>query len=345
MTETPKSVVISDESINSYGFYLLNKGADLSLYKKNPIMLWMHNRAWRGKKEEVLPIGTLDNLRFNEDKQRWEGDPVFDMEDKFAAEIGRKWEAGILRMVSAGVRPVEWSEDKKLMKKGQTRPTLTKWILREVSIVDIGSNYNSLAFYDEKGECVNLSDIPEDEFPVKKLFDNQNNKQMEVIKLSDNTELNADQVQKLYDDSKTHAAALKKLDDSNKELSDKVEGFEKAEKEAEKAEATQLMDAAVKDGRIDATPDKEGNTARDNWQQLFDKDHKSAKLALESLPKRTPASEKLSDEDNPTEREELEKLSWDELDKAEKLETLKDKYYDLYEQKYEKEFGSKPKKS
>jgi hypothetical protein len=40
----------------------------------------------------------------------------------------------------------------------------------------------------------------------------------------------------------------------------------------------------------------------------------------------------------------LAKLSWDELDKSGKLRTLKDKYTDLYDEKFKTKYGIEPNK-
>lgn len=338
-----KRLVFSDESINSYGFWLKNDGADLSLFSKNPILLWMHNRSWRGTKDEVLPLGTVKDVKFNAEKEQWEAEPDFDMGDAFAAEIARKWEAGVLRMCSAGITPKEFSEEKKLMKPGQTRATVTKWQLKEISIVDIGSNQNAIALFNEDDEQITLAD-GNDNLPVPliRLF-NQNNNNMEVIKLSDGTEMTVDQVQKLRDDNAQHEQSITTLTAERDGFKSKVEGFELAEKTALKNEAETLLNDAIKDGRVDATPGADGKTAKEVWLKFFETDHASAKSALASIPKRQKTIDKLND-DQETEREKFEKLSWDEMDQSGKLETLKLKHWDLYESKFEEKFGNKPTK-
>jgi FtsZ-binding cell division protein ZapB len=336
-----KQLVFSDESINSYGFYLKNDGADLSLYKKNPILLWMHSRAWRGTKDEVLPIGTVKDIRFNQKSQQWEAEPVFDLDDKFAAEIARKWENGILRMASAGIRPIEFSEDKKLLKKGQTRATVTKWLLKEISIADIGSNYNAVALYNEDDEMIRLAETGEN-IPVPELKFNQNNSDMETIKLADGKEMTVDQVEKLVEKVTSQEQTITTLTQERDGLKAKAENLENTQKAARNAEAVTLVDAAIKDGRID----NDGKSAKDNWLKFFETDHEGAKNALASIPKRKSVVEQIKSSNNDVaiELASFEKKSWDELDKSGKLVTLRDKYPDLYEQKFEEKFGRKPKK-
>lgn len=134
-----KEVIISTEAVNSYGTRVLTSGIDLSQYERNPVLLWMHRRAWTGKE---MPIGRIENLRVEDGKLI--GTPVFDQNDPFAKQIESKWENGFLRMASAGLEPQETSPDPTLVLPGQTRETVTRCKLVEVSIVDIGSNDDAL---------------------------------------------------------------------------------------------------------------------------------------------------------------------------------------------------------
>jgi hypothetical protein len=142
-----KEVVISNSKINSYGGRVLTAGIDLTQYERNPVLLWMHNRAWRGTKDDILPLGTIANIRIEGDNLI--GTPIFDESDDFAQQIKTKWEKGVLKMASAGIDIIEVSDDPKYLLPGQKRATVTKSKLIEVSIVDIGSNDDSLQLYNE----------------------------------------------------------------------------------------------------------------------------------------------------------------------------------------------------
>ncbi len=152
-------ILISDESINRNGFRVLTVGINISDYKQNPILLWMHNRAWRGSQDDVLPIGRIINLSM--EGSELFGEPEFDVDDPFAKQISDKFEKGFLKAISAGLEPVEWSEDVALMMPGQTKPTLTKSVLFEVSIVDISSNCNTLALYNRNHELIKEDQLHE----------------------------------------------------------------------------------------------------------------------------------------------------------------------------------------
>lgn len=134
-----KDVIISTSGLNCYGGRILTGGIDLEQYRRNPVLLWMHRRSFEG---DSMPIGRIENLRVEGD--RLIGTPVFDLDDDFARRVAGKWEAGFLRMASAGVEILETSEAPEHLIQGQTHPTITRCRLEEVSIVDIGGNDEAL---------------------------------------------------------------------------------------------------------------------------------------------------------------------------------------------------------
>ena len=133
-----KEAIISTERVNSYGSRVITAGIDYSQYEKNPVLLYMHRR---GRKED-MPIGIMTNIR--EENGILYGTPKFDDDTEDERNISKKWDRGTLRMLSAGLDVLEWSEDPDMLTAGQTRPTVTKSKLIEVSVVDIGSNDDAL---------------------------------------------------------------------------------------------------------------------------------------------------------------------------------------------------------
>lgn len=176
-----KEAIITSNGLNSYGSRVLTEGGDLRQYERNPVLLFMHNRAFS---RENLPIGRMEGLRIDGD--RLIGTPVFDLNDEFAKRIADKWENGFLRMLSAGIEIIETSSDAGVMLPGQTRPTITKWKLVEVSVVDIGANDEALRLYDQAGTMLKLaSGIDNEVLPLlKEREDNQL-----IIKTTMNKEL------------------------------------------------------------------------------------------------------------------------------------------------------------
>lgn len=133
-----KEAIISTERVNSYGSRVITAGIDYSQYEKNPVLLYMHRR---GRKED-MPIGIMTNIR--EENGILYGTPKFDDDTEDERNISKKWDRGTLRMLSAGLDVLEWSEAPEMLMAGQTRPTVTKSKLIEVSVVDIGSNDDAL---------------------------------------------------------------------------------------------------------------------------------------------------------------------------------------------------------
>ncbi len=328
-----KTFILTDESLNTYGFWLPLSGAQLDQFRRNPIMLWMHNRAWRGTKDDILPIGYWDNIRI--EKGKLLADAFFDENDEFAAAIADKVENNILRMASCGIKVIERSSDPKHLKPGQTCETPTKWALREASIVDIGANDNalSLVFYDDQDEIINLTDN-QAAMPLRKLDTNSTQTNMKnLFKLMELAEDAGED--KAVEKYKALVARAENAETAKQKAEKKLSEFQAAELAQRQAEAKNLLDAAVKDGRINAD-------SRGNWEKLFEADHGAAKLSLASIPVRQSVRDQLGKEGDDKEKESISKMSWDELDKGGKLRNLKDKYPDLYQEKFEAKFGRKP---
>lgn len=318
-----KRIVISDESINSYGFWVVTDGIDTTAFQKNPVMLWNHNRDGHGTVNAQLPIGFWKDLRVENGVLT--GEPVFDETDEFAVKIKQKYESGVLNACSMGFMPLEWSDAPEMLKEGQTVATVTRCRMLEASICDIPSNANAtVVLYDENSKTINLSDLPN-----KAIGPKINHINMKEIALKLGLAENADP-QACVDAIQLKDDQIATLKTENATLKAKVKGFEKAEAEARKQEVTKLLDDAVRTGRIDAT-------TRPQFEKLFELDHEGTKTVLASLPERTPMEAKpvgSGDSD-------LCKMSWDELDKAGLLLELKTKYPEIYQQKFEEKFNKK----
>lgn len=133
-----REAVISTSALNDYGTRILTEGLDIEQYKNNPIVLYMHRRGTR----EDIPIGIMENIRVEGDKVF--GTPKIDEDTDAEKVIAAKWERGTLRMLSAGVDIIECSDDPRYLVQGQTRPTIVRSKLFEVSIVDVGANEEAM---------------------------------------------------------------------------------------------------------------------------------------------------------------------------------------------------------
>jgi HK97 family phage prohead protease len=325
-----ESFILCDESVNTYGFRVLMDGAEIEQFKRNPVMFYNHD-------EWSVPIGRWDNVRI--ENGRLLADPVFDTEDENARKIAGKVERGFLRMASIGFRVVETSDDPAKTLPGQKLPTVIRWKLREASIVSIGANHNALRLFDE-------NDQPLSEEQILKLFDNpetggslfsKTNKKMrnEIFTLLDLPVNSTDE--QLHDAVKTLVSKNKEMSAENKRLKDEIDARERADAEAHNIEAIRLVDLAVKDGRLNA----EG---KETFLKFFASDFDSAQKALSNIPKRASVKDMLDAQAQEGNKELADILgkTWDELDKEGKLVVLKEKYSDLYEEKFEKKFGRKP---
>lgn len=283
-----KSFILSDESVNTYGFRVLTAGADLEQFRRNPVMYLNHD-------EYGTPIGRWENIRVEGDKIL--ADPVFDMDDERGREVAGKVERGFLKMASVGLRVIERSEDPLTFLPGQTMATATKWRLREASIVGIGANHNALRLYDE-------NDNELSEMEIFKLFDNakppkkMKKETFELLSLKDNASDEAVEtaIQKLHDDKvkaenekaaadDEKAAAEKERDEAKKELKD----IQAAELAAKKTAFENELNAAFKDGRLSESTDKPGSV-KQGWLDLYDKSPEGADTALKNLKPHQSAS-------------------------------------------------------
>lgn len=140
-----KRVRITNESVNSYGFRVLTSGIDLEQYRRNPVLLYMHERG--------NVIGYVKDLQVENGEVT--GELVFDEASELSIRCKKQFEVGSLRMVSVGLDPKEASGAPELLLEGQTRPTVTKSKLVEVSLVDIGANDDAIRMYNE-GTAIEL---------------------------------------------------------------------------------------------------------------------------------------------------------------------------------------------
>lgn len=146
----PITFVLSDESVNSYGFVVLTEGIDTSAFERNPVMLYMHNR-------DGNVIGRWENIR--KDGKRLLGDAVFDDSTELAATVKKQVKKGFLRSVSIGIEQIATEELNGVQ-------TVTKCRLIEVSIVDIPSNENAVKLFRRTGGYVyNLKELETDPAP------------------------------------------------------------------------------------------------------------------------------------------------------------------------------------
>jgi hypothetical protein len=344
--------VITDESVNSYGFRLLSSGGNFDNFNKNPVMLYDHIQGYeRNSGDPLLPIGRWVNLRQN--GPQWLADSEFDEEDTFALKVSKKVDKGFLNACSISVDPIEWSEDPALMLPGQMLPTLTKWSVREISIADIPSNKNCVRL-NYQGKTLMLNGDHHNTEELKQLFSTNKpvieNSMKSVIALL-NTMITG---LSMSDDAKETdvLAAIQKLGNKHREdLSAKDTVItqlttdrdalklakEQAELTAKKERAVLLVDNAIGTKKILAG-------AKEHFVKLAEDNYESAKAVLDGMVGQESIGLKLQG-DGGDEMSLTDKVKkWDELDKANQLVALKTSNWDAYSDLYKAKYGKEPKK-
>lgn len=162
-----KRVRITNDSLNSYGTRVLTAGMNVEQYQRNPVLLYMHERG--------NVIGYVKDLKVEDGEVT--GELMFDEASELSIRCKKQYEFGSLKMVSAGLDILETSEDPELLVQGQTRPTVTKSKLFEVSLVDVGSNDDAIVLQKD-GKKITLGKDSECPLPLLN-NNNQNQKQME----------------------------------------------------------------------------------------------------------------------------------------------------------------------
>ena len=156
MTEKFKKIdrqyVLSDSTVNEYGFRLLTSGYQIDSFQKNPIGYYMHRR------EDGIAL-KWDDLHIEDDKIL--GTPIINLSNGRGEQTCSEAENGFLNAASVGhIVVLEYSMDKEMMLPGQTGPTITKWYNKECSMVDIPGNQNALTLlYDAQENELNLADL------------------------------------------------------------------------------------------------------------------------------------------------------------------------------------------
>ena len=240
--ESPKKTfVLSDESVNSYKFRVLTAGIDfLTKFRDNPVMLWNHTRSWDDKENIILPIGRWENVRVENGKLL--ADTCFDMDDPFAAKIAGKVEKGFIRGCSVGIEILETSEKSEHIVAGQLRPTVTRCVLREVSITDIPSNANAVSLYDTDGNIIELNaESADGAIGLLNINNqNQNQKDMKLIALKLGLSENATEAEILAKVGELQEAQTKLTARENE-----IATLKTAALEADKKTITKMVDDAI----------------------------------------------------------------------------------------------------
>lgn len=130
--------IISDESINTHGFIVRTAGINTERFRKNPVMLYMHER-------QQGIIGRWENIRTEGAKLL--ADAVFDEGTPLGKEVKERVDKGFLHSASIGITIIKHE-----FIDGTN--TVTACELVEVSIVDIPANGNAVRLFNKQGLVV-----------------------------------------------------------------------------------------------------------------------------------------------------------------------------------------------
>ena len=226
-----KRVRISNESLNCYGFRVLTAGVNVEQYKRNPVLLYMHERG--------NVVGYVNDLKVENDEIT--GELMFDCASESSERCQKQFEFGSLRMVSAGFEIIETSEDPTMLVPGQTRPTITKSRLFEVSVADVGANDDAIVL-EKDGKQITLSKDGVCGLPLINQNNNQNQEDMEQKIIALQLGLPETATEKEISEKLVQLNALQQENETLKAEKQKLS----------EARIVQLVDTAIVEKRLDA---------------------------------------------------------------------------------------------
>ncbi len=151
LKKVEREFMLTDSSVNSYGFRLLTSGYQIEEFKRNPIGYYMHDR-------NLGVIVKWDDLRVDNDAVL--GKPVINLSHPRAQQTIDEIENGFLNAASVGhIIVIDYSDAPEMKVPGQKDVTVTKWYNQECSLVDVPGNMNALSLFDKNENPLKLSDL------------------------------------------------------------------------------------------------------------------------------------------------------------------------------------------
>ena len=296
-----KTFVLSDSSsVNSHGFRIKLEGMDLSRFNRNPVMLYNHNHE--------QSIGCWQNLRIEDGRLLADAD--FDTDDKIGSEVARKVERGYLRGCSVGIYI-------KRMFESEQGFVATETELLEASIVSVPSDAGAVLLYDENNEPTTFDKVKLSFLNFNKQKTN-NMKEKQLFTPGIVEMLGIAQEATLEELEQAVRAQKKHID----ELENQIECLQKAKVE-------ELIDRAVAEHRI-------SSDERETYMRLASKDFEAVQRIISLQPKVEPIVSQLREEGSEAK---YDGKSWDELDRAGLLASLRAENPERYKQLYKEKFN------
>lgn len=319
-----KEYLLTDSTVNCYGYRLLTSGYQLDEYQRNPIGYYMHDRNG----------GILVRWEdFRQDGDCVYAKPCVNLSNERGQQTVDEAENGFLNAASVGhIVVLDYSTEPAMMLPDQTGPTVTKWYNRECSLVDIPGNSNALtALFDEGGNTLQLADLM-----AKPNKDNSNNNNMKEVQLS-LSDLAGLQALGL---NVTDAASLLLQVKELKATADKVKGLEQTVKDlnanATKKEVAALSAQGIKDKKL--TVQLAAKLEAD-----YAENPAGLKNLIDAMPAYQGVTDLIDDNNKAADAKKYDGKSWDDLMEANLLPDLRANHPELYKAIYRKEFKCDPK--
>lgn len=337
-----KEFLVTDESVNVYGFRLLTSGYQLERFRANPI-------GYRQHKRDDGVVVKWEDFRLDGDKLY--AKPSVNLSNPKGQQTLDEINNGFLNAASmGGIVVLEVSEAPEMILPGQTGPTITKWYNKEISLVDVPGNPNATAvqLYDANDNEINLTDfihntlkkLPEVDSKPKTKTSNMSFKlailaalAVNGISLADDT-ADADlaaQIRKLAADANKLPEVEQNLADKTAEAAKAVQDLADLKAKVNETRIKEITDAGVKSGKLSVIAVKD-------LSAKYADDPEGLQALIDALPAYQTVTGEIAD----GAANDLSDKSWSELDRAGKLPELKEKHPDLYVQKFKEKFGKEP---
>ena len=309
MAKKKHTFVLTDESVNGYGYRVLTSGIGREQFLKNPVMLYSHEYG-------LLPIGKWEDVR--EKDGQLLATAKFDEGDPFAQEVARKVDEGILKCCSIGFNVLGIDESDELKLPGQIGPTVTKAELLECSICAIGANRNAMRL----SEGLPSPTVKVGGRMTLTVVQGEKQEVINPLNSSSMTQEEKQQMEQLQGQVAT-------LTQERNTLQQERDSARQDLQEVRDAEVETLLSAAVNDGRI-------SEAEKPAWREMLKMTPESAKNALAKLNPRTSLAQMLEQNKG---KGEFAGKSWQELDRAGRLSAFKASDPEAFKALYRETFG------
>lgn len=326
-----RKFVLSDNSVNVYGFKLLSEGCELDRFRANPIGYYRHGKL--DKKADGVLVKWAD---VQLEGEQITGYPVINMDHPRGQRTVNEVNDGFLNAASVGgITFIECDLEDNPEDKENPLLVGKRWYFKESSLVETPGNQGAVSaqLEDEDGNEVSLEDL-------RKQFVRIKNKHMRTVTLPVDKELL--ELVNLSDEGavtpETIVEGIKGLKADNAAL------------EAEKNKAVkELADEkkATNDGKVKAALDKglaDGKYTAATREKLA-KQFAGRPDELEDLIGTMQPYQSIAGELAKRAGElpkELEGKDYDELDRADMMGRVKKEHPDLYKKLFKDKFGKEP---